>query len=111
IPAYRPGATVMRVCVFAAAVGVALLSLSTVSLASDAPRTFDKESWQELTQAHKDRPLIVHFWGLTCSNCMAELKDWGAFVREHPDASIVLVNWDRRSATPERIVAALVKAG
>ena len=42
---------------------------------------------------------------------MAELKDWGQFAREHPGAAIVLVNWDRHAAEPDRIASALAKAG
>jgi hypothetical protein len=79
--------------------------------AQTAARPFDAESLKQILDAHKDRPLIVHFWGLTCSNCMAELKDWGAFTRAHPDATLVLVNWDQRGARPAEISPALQKAG
>ena len=102
----------MRLSAFAAALGAVLLCLTPhASLATDAVPTFGSESWQEITGAHKGQHVIVHFWGLTCSNCMAELKDWGQFAREHPGAAIVLVNWDRHAAEPDRIAAALAKAG
>ena len=102
----------MRLSAVAAAIGVAILSLAWgASFAKDAVRTFGSGSWQEITSAHKGQPVIVHFWGLTCGNCMAELKDWGQFAREHPGAAIVLVNWDRHVAEPDRIAAALAKAG
>jgi hypothetical protein len=79
--------------------------------AQTAARPFDAESLKQILDAHKGRPLIIHFWGLTCSNCMAELKDWGAFTRAHPDATLVLVNWDQRGARPAEISPALQKAG
>lgn len=78
---------------------------------TQAPRPFDAESLKQILDAHKGRPLFVHFWGLTCSNCMAELKDWGAFARAHPNTTVVLVNWDQRGARPAEIGPALHKAG
>jgi thiol-disulfide isomerase/thioredoxin len=95
-----------------AAVAIVLLSLiSGAAFAKDAVTAFDSDRWQEVTSAHKGEPVIVHFWGFTCGNCMVELKDWGTFANAHPGARIVFVNWDRRTATPERITAALSKVG
>ena len=103
----------MRFSTFAtAAIGAVLLALTPgASIAKDAVRPFDSGSWQEVTGAHKGQPVIVHFWAFSCGNCMVELKDWGQFAREHPGATIVLVNWDRHAAEPDRIAAALAKAG
>ena len=39
------------------------------------------------------------------------MKDWGAFTRAHPEATIVLINWDQRGARPEQIGPTLQKAG
>lgn len=74
-------------------------------------RPFDPAQVQQLVDAHKGRPVIVHFWGLTCGNCMAELKDWGEFARAHPGATLILVNWDERGARPKDIGPTLRKAG
>jgi thiol-disulfide isomerase/thioredoxin len=79
--------------------------------ADNAPQPFDSASWQTLTNSHKGRPLIVHFWGFTCGNCMVELNDWGRFAKEHPSVEIAFVNWDRRGAKSSRIAQALAKAG
>jgi thiol-disulfide isomerase/thioredoxin len=79
--------------------------------ADSAPQLFDSASWKTLNDSHKGRPLIVHFWGLTCGNCMVELSDWGRFAKEHPGVEIAFVNWDRRGAKPARIAQALTKAG
>jgi len=76
-----------------------------------AARPFDAESLKQILETHRGRPVIVHFWGLTCSNCMAELKDWGAFARAHPSVALVLVNWDQRGARPTEVSPALHKAG
>jgi hypothetical protein len=79
--------------------------------AAEPPRTFDGASWQALVNSHKGHPVIVHFWGFTCGNCMVELKDWGKFAGEHPGTAIAFVNWDRHGADPQRIEKALAKAG
>jgi len=101
----------MRLVSIFAALLLAVLLPSSASSGDRAERPFDAASLQQLLDAHKGRPVIVHFWGLTCGNCMAELKDWGAFTRAYPDATIVLVNWDQRGARPEQIAPSLKKAG
>lgn len=78
---------------------------------AEPPRTFDTASWQALLDAHKGQPVIVHFWGFSCGNCMVELEDWGKFARKHPDTTIAFVNWDRRGADAQRIEKALAKSG
>ncbi|WP_052699288.1 hypothetical protein [Hyphomicrobium sp. 99] len=101
----------MRLASIFAALIVAVLPMARPAAGAETPRTFDAATLNEIRDAHKGRPLIVHFWGLTCSNCMAELKEWGAFARAHPDATVVLVNWDQRGARPEQIGPTLQKAG
>jgi len=78
---------------------------------ADPPRTFDGASWQAFLNEHKSQPAIVHFWGFSCGNCIAELGDWGKFAEKHPGTTIAFVNWDRHAADPRRIEKALAKAG
>jgi thiol-disulfide isomerase/thioredoxin len=97
-----------------AAVAALLLAFGFVhqtALAANAPRLFDSANWRTLASSHNGRPLIVHFWGFTCGNCMVELNDWGKFAKAHPGVAIAFVNWDRRGADPSRIAQALDKAG
>ncbi|SFV32134.1 TlpA family protein disulfide reductase [Hyphomicrobium facile] len=99
---------------FIAAMPIAGSAASPEAAPEAAPQTarpFEADSLKQILDAQKGRPVIVHFWGLTCSNCMAELKDWGAFTRAHPDAMMVLVNWDQRGARPAEISPTLQKAG
>jgi thiol-disulfide isomerase/thioredoxin len=72
---------------------------------------FGRGSWQELRQAHAGQPTVVHFWALSCGPCLVELPVWGALVRERPDLRLVLVNTDRVSEKPERMIAMLDKVG
>jgi thiol-disulfide isomerase/thioredoxin len=74
-----------------------------------APRALTLDAWPPLQASLKDKPAIVHFWGVTCAICMAELPEWGAFAARHPDLRIVFVNWDRQPDSA-RIAATLGKA-
>lgn len=101
----------MRLASIIVASIVAVLPLAGPASSGEVPRPFEAATLNEIRDAHKGGPLIIHFWGLTCSNCMAELSGWGAFARAHPDATVVLVNWDQHGARPEQIGPALQKAG
>jgi thiol-disulfide isomerase/thioredoxin len=100
-----------HVSVLAALIVAVLTTTAAYSGNQDGARPFDALALQQVLDTHKGRPVIVHFWGLTCGNCMAELKDWGEFARTHPEATLVLVNWDRRGAQPAQMASALYKAG
>lgn len=93
------------------AAGMASAYLLCATAHAAEPRPFDNASWQSLVNTHKGQPLIVHFWGLTCGNCMVELAEWGKFAASHPGATIAFVNWDRHGADPVRIEKALTKSG
>ncbi len=102
----------MRIASTVAAL-IALALMASIGRASDKleTRPFDPASLQQLVDAHKGRPVIVHFWGLTCGTCIAELKGWGTFIAAHPQATLILVNWDERGARPAQIGPALQKSG
>jgi len=57
-------------------VAALLILLALAPSASADPRPFLRGSWQSLLQAHAGRPLVVHFWSLTCAPCLAELPQW-----------------------------------
>lgn len=97
----------MRLASILAALFIAAMQIAGSAASPEAApqvaRPFEADSLKQILHTRQGRPLIIHFWGLTCSNCMAELKDWGAFTRAHPDAMLVLVNWDQRGARPAEI--------
>jgi thiol-disulfide isomerase/thioredoxin len=99
------------VSAFAILIALTLAPASSSASEKIETRPFDPAALQQLIAANKGKPVIVHFWGLTCGNCMAELKDWGEFLRTHPDTTLILVNWDERGARPAQIGPALEKAG
>ena len=97
---------------------IALAALAVTGRLADGHRTRRKrvpsipQSSSRSSTRIRGSPVIVHFWGLTCGNCMAELKDWGALVQAHPEATLILVNWgDERGARPAQIGPALATAG
>ena len=63
-----------------------------------------------LKKTHAGKPLIVHFWSVTCPPCLAELPDWAKIIAEKKGVNIVLVNTDDEEDRA-RAVARLEKAG
>ena len=73
-------------------------------------KPYARGSFAELRMAHAGRPLVVHYWSVTCAPCLAELSDWASIAREKSGIDIVFVNVDGEH---DRIKAAarLEKAG
>ena len=57
-------------------------------------RPFLKGSYDALLTEHAGRPLVVHFWSLTCAPCLVELPHWQEVRRRHPELDLVLVATD-----------------
>jgi thiol-disulfide isomerase/thioredoxin len=85
--------------------------LVATSVSAGELRPFVKGSWTTLRQAHQGRPLIVHFWGLTCAPCLGELPRWGALMKEAPRASVVFVAADPIPVEPSRVEERIASAG
>ncbi len=76
------------------AVLLAVLCLSA-GLASAGPlESFGRGTWKSILKAHAGRPLVVHFWGLSCAPCRKEMPRWGEILAKRPDAPIVMINAD-----------------
>lgn len=87
-------------CGVAGIVALATLLLSLTATA-EAPRAFVTGSYARILAEHRDRPLIISFWSLTCSHCQEELAALGKLAGAHPATAIVLVSTD----TPEDAAA------
>lgn len=75
------------------------VALGFVMAASPPASAFDfqpyaRGSFAELRKAHAGRPLLVHFWSVTCAPCLAELSDWARLAAEKKAIDIVFVNVD-----------------
>lgn len=71
---------------------------------------YARGSFEAIRKAHAGRPLIVHFWSVTCVICVSELAEWGKLARETPSVDFVFVNADPESDR-RRALARMEKAG
>ncbi len=89
----------------------ALLLLASPALHGADVRPFVRGSWKQLRAAHGGRPVVVHFWGVTCAPCMGELPKWGQLAQSKPGVDIVFVAADPIPIEPPNIEAAIVRTG
>jgi len=77
-----------------------LLSLViAIALAASGAAAFDfkpygRGAFAQLAKAHAGRPLVVHFWSVTCPPCLAELPQWEKIIAEKKGIDVVFVNTD-----------------
>jgi thiol-disulfide isomerase/thioredoxin len=57
-------------------------------------KPYGRGAFGQLTKAHAGRPLIVHFWSVTCPPCLVELPQWAKIAAEKKGFDIVFVNTD-----------------
>jgi thiol-disulfide isomerase/thioredoxin len=85
------------------------LSMAAPALAFDF-QPYGRGAFAEIVKAHAGRPLIVHFWSVTCPPCIAELPQWAKMLDERKGVDIVFVNVDDDEERP-RAQARADKAG
>ena len=90
---------------------LAVLLALTASAAAADMKPFVRGSWAVLRAGHQGRPLVVHFWGLTCGPCLVELPHWASLQRERPDLNLVLVGADPVPEEPADLARFLDKMG
>jgi len=95
---------------------LALFSLVLApTISSSAPmddlHDFVRGSWQGLRQAHAGAPLIVHFWGVTCGPCRAEMPQWGQFLKQHPGLPLVTIDADLVPNNADTVKSMLQQSG
>lgn len=73
-------------------------------------KPFVAGSHAQLLAQHRDRPLILAFWSLTCAHCQEEFALLREFTRAHPDVTLVLVLTDTPPDS-EAIAATLRRHG
>ena len=91
--------------------GLVLAPTITVSAPVDDLHAFVRGSWQKLRQAHAGQPLIVHFWGVTCGPCQAEMPQWGQFLKQHPGLPLVMIDADLVPNDAGAVKAMLARSG
>ena len=95
----------------ALALALTLLLPPSDSQASGELKPFLRGSWRQLLDAHKDRPTIVHFWGVTCGPCKVELPRLGQFAKAHPGIDVVTISADLVPDRSGATRAMLAKSG
>lgn len=98
-----------RIIAQCGAVIAAVLLISSAALALDF-KPYGRGDYESLLKARVGRPLIVHFWSVTCPACVAELPQWAKLIEARKDVDVVFVDTD----DPEergRAAGRLEKAG
>lgn len=93
---------------------ILLLASLAAAPAAEAPselKPFVRGSWQQMLRAHAGRPMLVHFWGVTCGPCKVELPLLGKFMKDHPELDVVMISADLVPNLPGAARAMLEKAG
>jgi thiol-disulfide isomerase/thioredoxin len=101
----------MRALLHCFALALTLLLPASASQASGELKPFLRGSWQQLLAAHRDRPTIVHFWGVTCGPCKVELPRLGQFAKAHPGIDVVTISADLVPDRSGATRAMLAKSG
>lgn len=91
---------------------VLLLALSGAY--RELARTIDlhplsRGGWKSLRTMHEGQATVVHFWGMDCGPCLAELPAWAAFIDARPDLKLVLVEADPIPGDHDSVVRMLTK--
>lgn len=89
---------------------LAVLMLWAAPAGASELRAFHGDSWRQLVAAHAGRPLVVHFWSLSCAPCVADLPRWGRLASRPQPWDLVLVATDPIVDAP-RLLYTLERAG
>ncbi len=92
------------------AVGLIVCALAPAMARAGDFSPFARGSFADIRKAHAGRPLIVHFWSVSCPACIAELADWAKISREKHDVDFVFVNADAENERG-RVESRAEKAG
>jgi thiol-disulfide isomerase/thioredoxin len=94
----------------AALIGVVVLQSMTCAAATEV-RAFERGSWQQIRAAYAGEAVVVHFWGVTCGPCRAELPQWGRLAGERTDLRLVTIDADLVPNAPTAVRAMLEQSG
>jgi len=69
-----------------------------------ALRPYEEGEWKKLLSQRGNKPLVVHFWGVTCGPCLTEMSQWGKFVNQG-EGQVIFVQVDEVSMDITRNLA------
>jgi thiol-disulfide isomerase/thioredoxin len=101
----------MKRCLVLIWLSLMLAPTMGASAPTDDVHAFVRGSWQQLRAAHAGKPLIVHFWGVTCGPCRTEMPQWGEFLKQHPGLPLVTIDADLVPNDASAVASMLAKSG
>jgi thiol-disulfide isomerase/thioredoxin len=101
----------MKRQLLAGAIFLALLIPASASEMQPQLKPFGRGSWQDILRSHAGRPMIAHFWGVTCGPCKVELPLLGKFMKDHPAIDVVTISADLAPDQPGAAQSMLAKSG
>jgi thiol-disulfide isomerase/thioredoxin len=101
----------MRFSSIASLIALALFATVASAATEGELRPFKRGSWQEIRRAHAAKPIVVHFWGLTCGPCRIEMPKWGRLLQERPDLKLIVIDSDLIPNEASLVSEMLAKSG
>jgi thiol-disulfide isomerase/thioredoxin len=85
-----------------------MISVAHIAIADTGNlKPYQRGDWSSLLKAGRGAPMVVHFWGVTCTPCAKEMPQWGKFVAANKNANVIFVQVD--DVSPEMIQKMLNK--
>ncbi len=72
---------------------------------------FVRGTWQQILKDNAGKPVVLHFWGLTCAPCLAELPRWAELRKARPDMKVIMIAADTPASDTADLLKTLQKAG
>ena len=76
------------------AAAVAFIGMLPVAGRAGAIEPYERGTMAAIRAAHANRPLVVHFWSITCAPCLTEMPRLATIAHEQKDFDLVLVAAD-----------------
>jgi len=67
-------------------------------------RLIDREALKAVVKTTSGKPRFVNFWATWCGPCVAEIPEFLAFAKEHPEVEVIMVNLDFPTLTQSHVV-------
>jgi thiol-disulfide isomerase/thioredoxin len=73
---------------------ISLAFMQSVFAQSTALKPYQKGDWKTITKPYAGQPVVIHFWGVTCSPCAKEMPLWGKFLGQNKNAKVIFIQVD-----------------
>ncbi|QWD74830.1 TlpA family protein disulfide reductase [Polynucleobacter sp. TSB-Sco08W16] len=87
---------------------ILLVFMQSAFAQSSSLKPYQKGDWKTITKPYAGQPVVIHFWGVTCSPCAKEMPQWGKFLAQNKNAKVIFIQVD--DVSPESVVKMLSSA-